>query len=123
MYDCLPLSTLSLPAIAIGYGFAVVVERFILFFSVRSIRKMESVSRSNIAYSSVGKPDFDPGTQVDLAHLSHLPYGHEKPHRLEPTPAGIYAQGSIGSSASLYTAGGETEKLHEESRYNLPYKP
>ncbi|KIO30439.1 hypothetical protein M407DRAFT_242201 [Tulasnella calospora MUT 4182] len=111
------------PTVALGYGVAVVVDWFILFFSVRSIKNMESASRSNIAYSSVEKGDYDHETGVDLAHLSHLPYGHEKPHRSESAPAGMYAQGPMGSSASLYAAGGETEKLHQGSQYHLPYKP
>ncbi|KAG9043731.1 hypothetical protein FS837_009198 [Tulasnella sp. UAMH 9824] len=110
-----------LPTVAIGYGVAVFVDWFILFFSVRSIRKLEFGSRSNIAYSSVEKGDYDHETGVDLAHLSHLPYGHEKPHRSESAPAGMYAQGPVGSSASLYAA--ETEKLHQGSQYHLPYKP
>ncbi|KAG8935218.1 hypothetical protein FRC01_005474 [Tulasnella sp. 417] len=112
-----------LPTIAIGFGVAVLMDWFILFFSVRSIRKMESSSRTNIAYSSVEKGDYDHGTGVDLAHLSHLPYGHEKPHRSESAPGGMYAQGPMGSSASLYAAGGEMEKLHQGSQYHLPYKP
>ncbi|KAG9043730.1 hypothetical protein FS837_009197 [Tulasnella sp. UAMH 9824] len=112
-----------LPAIAIGYGIAVIVERFILFFSIHSIRDMESVSRSAVAYSSVEKGDRDPGTGVDLAHLSHLPYGYGKPHRSESEPAGIYAHGPVGSSDSLYAAGGEAKKLYEESHDHLPEKP
>ncbi|KIO30438.1 hypothetical protein M407DRAFT_5641 [Tulasnella calospora MUT 4182] len=90
-----------LPTIGIAYGVAVVVDWFILFFSVRSIRNAESVSRSNTAYSSAEKGDNDHESRVGLAHFSHLPYGHENPRRSESPPAGLYAQGPVDSSASL----------------------
>ncbi|KAG8940000.1 hypothetical protein FRC04_005685 [Tulasnella sp. 424] len=115
--------TMSLPTIAIGYGVGVIVDRSILFLSVRSIRNTESLSRANFAYSSVEKGDYDPATGVDLAQLSHLPYGQERPHRSDSASAGKYAQEPMGSSASLYIAGGEEEKLHQESSDHLPYKP
>ncbi|KAG9043732.1 hypothetical protein FS837_009199 [Tulasnella sp. UAMH 9824] len=111
------------PSIVIGFGVAVVVDWIILFFSVRSIKKMGPVSHSSIPYSSVEKGGYDHGTSVDLTHLSHLPQGHHSPHRREFPPAGIYAQGPMGSSASLYAATGETETLHQRSQYYLPYKP
>ncbi|KAG8938796.1 hypothetical protein FRC04_007525 [Tulasnella sp. 424] len=112
-----------LPTIAIGYGAGVIVDRSILFFSVRSIRNTESLSRANFTYSSVEKGDYDSAAGVDLAQLSHLPYGQERPHRPDSASAGMYAQEPMGSSASLYIAGGEEEKLHQESSDHLSYKP
>lgn len=112
-----------LPTVVMGYGLGVIIDWILLFFSVRSIRNLEGLSRSGFVYSSVEKGDYDHGTGVDLAHLSHLPYGHGPPHRAETAPAGMYAQGPMGSSASLYAASGEDEKLHQGSQYHLPYKP
>ncbi|KAG8926507.1 hypothetical protein FRC00_002859, partial [Tulasnella sp. 408] len=100
-----------LPTVGIGFGTAVVVDWFILFFSVRSIRYKESLERLNAPYSTVEKGDFSPG--VDPNQVSHLPYGHGPPHRAETAPVGMYAQGEAVSTASLYPAGGETERLHQ----------
>ncbi|KAG8935219.1 hypothetical protein FRC01_005475, partial [Tulasnella sp. 417] len=112
-----------LPTVGIGYGVAVAVDRSILFFSIRSIWNLEALSRSNIAYSNVEKGDYEHGTGVDLAQLPHLPYGHGLLHRSESPPAGMHAQDPTGSSASSYSEGEGTEKLHHESQYHLPYKP
>ncbi|KAG8935220.1 hypothetical protein FRC01_005476, partial [Tulasnella sp. 417] len=112
-----------LPNIAIGYGVAVFIDWFILFFSIRSIRNLESSSRSNAAYSSVEKGDYEHGAGVDLAHLSNLPFGQGRPHRPGSPQGGMYAQAPMYSSASLHATGGETEKLHQGSQYHLPYKP
>ncbi|KAG8956416.1 hypothetical protein FRC00_004992, partial [Tulasnella sp. 408] len=108
-----------LPTVGIGFGTAVVVDWFILFFSVRSIRYKESLERLNAPYSTVEKGDFSPG--VDPNQVSHLHYGHGPPHRAETAPVGMYAQGAAVSTASLYPAGGETERLHQGSQYHLPY--
>ncbi|KAG8935221.1 hypothetical protein FRC01_005477 [Tulasnella sp. 417] len=64
-----------LPTIAIGYGVAVIVDWFILFFSVRSIKNMESRSRSEVTYSGVGKGDYDTGTGIKLDNSSGYPTG------------------------------------------------
>ncbi|KAG9041960.1 hypothetical protein FS837_011542 [Tulasnella sp. UAMH 9824] len=103
-----------LPTVGIGFGLAVVVDWFILFFSIRSINYMESLQRLNAPYSTVEKGDFSPGVNP-----THLQYGQGPPHRSETAPVGMYAQGESVSTASLYPA--ETERLHQGSQYHLPY--
>ncbi|KAG8959653.1 hypothetical protein FRC05_007597 [Tulasnella sp. 425] len=114
--------TWILPAVAIGYGLGVVVDWFILLFSVRSIRNKEEYPGANFARSRL-EGDYDHGTGGDPAHPSHSSSGEGTPHRSDSAPTGMYVQGPMGSSTPLYAAGGEQEKLHQGGQYHLPYKP
>ncbi|KAG8935223.1 hypothetical protein FRC01_005479 [Tulasnella sp. 417] len=110
-----------LPTVGIGYGLAVVVDWFILFFSVRSIRYMESLANLNPPYSSVEKGDYIASPGVNPNQPEYSPYPHSQLHRVETAPAGMYAQGAATSTASLYAPGRETDRLHQGSQYNLSY--
>ncbi|KIO30442.1 hypothetical protein M407DRAFT_5644 [Tulasnella calospora MUT 4182] len=76
-----------LPTVGIGYGLTVVVDWFILFFSIRLIRHQETLAKLNAPYSTAEKGDYSPPAGVNLTQLSHLPYGHGQPHRAETAPA------------------------------------
>lgn len=99
-----------IPSMCIGYGVAVLVDLVLLRLSVRSIRKMEAFSHAHIAYSSVGKPDFDTSPRMSFAALEHQnsmlpnrPTQSVPPHNRTITPS-MYSQESTGSTAELYAA-------------------
>ncbi|KAG9013640.1 hypothetical protein FRB90_005838 [Tulasnella sp. 427] len=111
-----------LPTIAIGYGVTVVVDKFILTPSVRSIRKSEARGRADVLYSAVEAGGYHGGESVDLSQLGHLAYGqHFKPDHPGSGIAGTHAQGSMGSFDSVYTTDGGEEKVHPGRQYYPPY--
>ncbi|KAG9029106.1 hypothetical protein FS837_003639 [Tulasnella sp. UAMH 9824] len=117
---------ISIPTVAIGYSFAVIVDWVLLYLSVKSIGRKEALSRASVAYSKVGKIDFDTSPGVDFGlQESALPYGRTPSvhsHTSLNAPS-FYSQGDNGSTAHLYAApiAGATYPTNSTTHVTDPY--